>query len=97
MISEEEAIRLCKIIWQTVVEGKAKNKGEAISILRRDIRPQVLDMKFECPLCEYTINKATTSAHCYLCPYKLKYGIDCVDEPSYRNHPVVFAKRIMEL
>ena len=96
-MTREEAIRLSKLVWERVADGRAENRSEAIAQLSSDVPEKIYACDGWCPLCEYTREGIYAYANCAICPYFMQYRIDCVEYPNYEDNPVEFAKRIMEL
>ena len=102
MLTKRQAIRECKRLWRTVLEGEAKEKYEALCF-----HPKFFEYENMCPLCEYTQQLINHPVGVYqkcraenICPLVQQTGAACFGEDcvaDYLDNPQLFAAVIMAL
>ncbi len=88
-LKQKDAIRECKEIWETVFDGRAKDKWEANRL--RGNRPSY------CPLCKYDSQFADKKS-CAHCSLVKQFDITCSERGTdFLENPKKFAALVMKL
>ena len=99
-MTKRQAIRECKKLWRAVLDGRAKDKDEALDLFEFE------KYTYGCPFCEYSIRKGVligslpeACQSMNVCPLVQQTGWHCfyANKRAYDTHPKDFAAIIMAL